>query len=404
MLRKAMLLMLGVSVIMTMAPAQERMIPDDPLFNYQVSLENRGGPVTLNRFSSKKSPIDLDLGPGIHLDVTRAWGITTGSKQVLVAIIDDGFFYDHEDIRENIWRNRGEIGLDENGDSKMTNGKDDDGNGYVDDVMGWDFVFDDPDPDGYIFDGRRMDRIQPYSHSTPAMGIIGARGNNGIGISGINWEVSMMLLKCAAQGDTIKHRAGWTAAAIRYAVDNGARLINWSGGVSRMDATQEKEIREAFEYAGSKGALLVCAAGNSRRNIDLEENFIFPACLPNESIMVVGEIDFDGELYVEPEGSKYIGGSNFGEKNVDIAAIAQNYATGQRHNLPIYRIGGGTSDAAPVVTGVAALVLSIRADLTGLQIRQILMKSSVPLPGLKGKVACGGMVSAYRAVSLALEY
>ena len=89
---------------------------------------------------------------------------------------------------------------DATGHAKETNGVDDDENGYVDDVMGWDFAFDDPDPDCYIFDGMDRTRIQPYWHSISALGIIGARGNNGIGVAGINWDVSLMLLKIGAQG------------------------------------------------------------------------------------------------------------------------------------------------------------------------------------------------------------
>lgn len=174
--------------------------------------------------------------------------------------------------------NPGEVGLDEHGRHKEVNGVDDDLNGYVDDVVGYDFYFDDPDPDGYVFDGRDMTRIAPYSHALTAMGIIGARGNNGIGVAGINWNVSMMLLKTCAQGTTISKRAENTAKAIRYAVDNGARLINWSGGVSVSDSANMKELSEAITYAGEHGVLLVVAAGNLRKNRDLKENYIFPTC------------------------------------------------------------------------------------------------------------------------------
>jgi subtilisin family serine protease len=164
------------------APSQ-RVIPNDPFFKYQVSFLNPGGQISIERTSIKASPITLDGAAGIDPDITRAWTISTGSRKVVVAVLDDGFFYNHEDLSGNIWTNPGESGLGASGHPKETNGIDDDGNGYVDDVMGWDFAFDDPDPDCYVFDGMRKDRIQPYWHSIAALGIIGAGGNNGIGVA-----------------------------------------------------------------------------------------------------------------------------------------------------------------------------------------------------------------------------
>jgi thermitase len=394
-----LLLLLGAG-----AAAQQRMIPDDPFFKYQVSYDNAGGRVVVDMTSRKRSPVELQLQPGIQLQMTRAWAITTGSRATIVALLDDGFFYDHEDIRDNIWHNNGETGLDEDGYPRATNGVDDDGNGYIDDVIGWDFVFDDPDPDCYIFDGKLTDRIAPYWHSIDALGIIGARGNNGIGVAGINWEVSLMLLKCAAQGDTGRDRAERTARAIRYAADNGARAINWSGFVQEERPEKLALLKEAIDYAGGKGVLLIVGAGNDAHDIDLEENYFYPACFESDNIIVVAEIDFDGTLYKVPEGSKFVGGSNYGARNVDIAALAQNYTTRLKDNCSIYGLGGGTSDAAPVVTGVAALVFSLRPDLSGPQVREILLRSATKLPALEGKVKSGGMVNAFEALRLAAGY
>jgi thermitase len=398
---------LAAALLLTLSynsAAQERMIPNDPFFKFQVSFDNDGGQVVIDATSRKRNPVELNLYPGIHLQMTHAWAITTGSRQTVVALLDDGFFYNHEDIRENIWHNKGEIGLDGDGYPKETNGVDDDGNGYVDDVIGWDFAFDDPDPDCYIFDGKLTDRIATYSHSIDAMGIIGAHGNNGVGVAGINWEVSMMLLKCAAQGDTGRERTERTARAIRYAVDNGARAINWSGFVQEDRPEKLALLKDAIDYAESKGVLLIVAAGNDAKDIDLEENRLYPACFENDNIIVVAEIDFDGTLYKVPEGSKFIGGSNYGAENVDIAALAQNYTTQLRENCSIYGLGGGTSDAAPVVTGVAALVFSLRPDLSGPQVKEILMRSATKLPALEGKVKSAGMVNAWEALKLAAEF
>jgi subtilisin family serine protease len=275
-----------------------RVIPNDPFFKYQTSFLNPGGKILIERTSTKPSPVTLDAVAGIDCDITRAWTISTGSKKIVVALLDDGFFYDHEDLADNIWANPGESGLDASGHPKETNGIDDDGNGYVDDVMGWDFVFNDPDPDCYIFDGKRTDRIQPYWHSISALGIIGARGNNGIGVAGINWDVSLMLLKIGAQGgaESQTERPARAAEAIRYAADNGARVINWSGFVSDPTPAALAELQAAIEYAGRKNVLLVAGAGNSGLNVDLPENATYPVCFPLDNILTVAMIDFRGEL------------------------------------------------------------------------------------------------------------
>ncbi|MBN2414842.1 S8 family serine peptidase [bacterium] len=393
-------LLLGLSSL----AAQEQVIPDDPCWKYQISYFNEGDSVQIDRVSWKKSPEMLRPDARFHMHIASAWALSTGSKEIVVALLDDGFFYNHEDLRDNIWRNPGETGFDEAGYAKNTNGIDDDGNGYIDDVMGWDFVFDDPDPDCYIFDGKDMTRIAPYWHATPTMGIIGAAGNNGIGVAGINWHVSMMLLKIAAQGTTGDQRLERTVRAIRYAVDNGARIINWSGYVRISDDRGVRDLREAVDYAESKGVLLIAAAGNSKKDLDLEENRFYPVCLPNDNIIAVAESDFQGRLYVVPPGSKYIGGSNYGKTTVDIAAIAENYTAFQRQNLPVYSLGGGTSCAAPAVTGVAALILSVNPALTGIQVKEILLKSATKSGRLAGKILCGGVVNARAALDIATQY
>jgi subtilisin family serine protease len=378
-----------------------RIIPNDPFFNYQVSLLNPGGKIRIERTSTKPSPVTLDATAGIDPDITRAWTISTGSRKVVVAVLDDGFFYDHEDLAGNIWTNPGESGPDSTGHPKETNGIDDDKNGYVDDVMGWDFAFDDPDPDCYVFDGMLKDRIQPYWHSIAALGIIGARGNNGLGIAGVNWDVSMMLLKIGAQGigrnekDTA--RPGRAAKAIRYAADNGARLINWSGFVSDPTPEALSELKAALEYAGKKNVLLVVGAGNNGLDIDRPENFTYPACFPLDNILTVAMIDFKGGLVRYQAGDRRLG-SNYGPINVDIAAIDENFTTDVTNGRSTYRLGGGTSCAGPVVTGIAALTLSVNPGLSATALKKILMDTARHLPALKGKVGCGGMVNAYQAL------
>jgi subtilisin family serine protease len=389
------------AVLLSGQAPSPRIIPNDPFFKYQVSLFNPGGRIDIERTSIKPSPVTLDAAAGIDLDITRAWTISTGSKGIVVAVLDDGFFYNHEDLAGNIWANPGESGPDATGHAKETNGIDDDRNGYADDVVGWDFAFDDPDPDCYVFDGMRKDRIQPYWHSISALGIIGARGNNGIGVAGINWDISMMLLKIGAQG--IGHdekdaaRPGRAAKAIRYAADNGARIINWSGFVTDPTPEALAELKAAVAYAGEKDVLLVAGAGNSGLDVDRPENFTYPVCFSLDNILTVAMIDFRGGLVRYQAGERWLG-SNYGLQNVDIAALDENFTTDVENGRSTYRLSAGTSNSGPVVAGIAALTLSVRPGLGALALKKLLLSTATPLPALAGKVACGGMVNAYKAL------
>jgi subtilisin family serine protease len=381
--------------------AQEK-LPNDSYFKFQFSFHNPGGKLRINRHSDRPSLGEFDAVKGIDLNITKAWGITTGSKDVVVALLDDGFCYNHPDIKDNIWHNPGESGKDSSGFDKETNGVDDDHNGYVDDVIGWDFVFDSPDPDCHVSDGMDKTRIAPYWHSLHAMGIIGAKGNNGIGVAGINWEVSMMLLKIGAQGigrgegDTA--RIDRAARAIHYAADNGARIINWSGFVDERRPEKLTVLREAIEYAAAKNVLIVMAAGNDGKDLDSDENCLYPQCFDTGNMIRVAEIDFQGNLFRVTGPSKFVGGSNFGVKRVEIAALAMNYTTSIVGAVGTYELTGGTSNAAPVVSGVAALMLSVNSKLTAAQLKRLLLQSVTRLPALKGRIGSEGMVNAYQAV------
>jgi len=381
--------------------AQEK-ISNDAFYKYQFSFHNPGGKIRINTRSNRPSMEEFDAEKGIDLNITKAWGITTGSKSVVVALLDDGFCYSHPDIKDNIWHNPGESGKDSHGFDRETNGVDDDHNGYADDVIGWDFVFDTPDPDCHVFDGMDRTRIAPYWHSLHAMGIIGAKGNNGIGVAGINWDVSMMLLKIGAQGNprgvVDSARIDRAAKAIHYAADNGARIINWSGFVDDLRPERLAVLREAIDYAATKNVLIVVAAGSDAKNLDSDENCLFPQCFDTENLIRVAEIDFQGKLYRPPDSSKFVGGSNYGIKRVELAAIAMNYTTGITGGVGTYELTGGTSNAAPVVSGVAALMLSVNPKLTAAQLRRLLLASVTKLPALKGKLTSEGMVNAYQAV------
>jgi thermitase len=381
--------------------AQEK-IPNDPYYKYQFSFHNPGGKIRINTRSYKSSMEEFVAEKGIDLNIEKAWAITTGNKSVLVALLDDGFCYNLPDVRDNIWHNPGESGSDANGFAKETNDTDDDHNGYIDDVVGWNFAFDSPDPDCHVFDGMDKTRIATYRHSIAGMGIIGAKGNNGIGVAGINWDVSMMLLQIgeqgSARGEIDTKRIDRAVKAIHYAADNGARIINWSGFVDDTRPAKVAELLSAFQYAATKNVLIVVGAGNSFVDLDQDQNCKAPPeCFDGANLLKIAEIDFQGEL-VRPS-AKRTGGSNYGAKRVDIAAIGMNYTTDVKDGVEVYWVvPGGTSNAAPVVSGVAALMLSVNPKLTAVQLKSLLMQSVTKLPSLKRKIASEGMVNAYQAV------
>jgi len=284
----------------------KRVLPDDPYFKWQFALHNPGGKYSLPRTFFRPRMQEVVLNEDVDIDAPEAWQLTTGSRGIIVAIMDDGFHYHHQDLIDNLWHNPGELGVDAEGNPKKNNGIDDDHNGYIDDLVGYDFIFDDADPDPYTFDGKDQSKIAPYNHGTECAGVIGARGNNGRGIAGINWKVSLMFLKIAAQGDpsredyASRHRVRYAAKAIRYAADMGARVVNWSGMVSRATPEEFEELSEAIDYAGDKGVLLVIGAGNYARNLDeinepttVEDKFNI---LSQDNILRVACIDLEGNL------------------------------------------------------------------------------------------------------------
>ena len=241
----------------------------------------------------------------------------------------------------------------------------------------------------------------------PALGIIGARGNNGIGVAGINWDTSMMLLKIGARGirrgEKDLRRKELAAKAIRYAVDNGARLINWSGFVDDKDPADLRLLQEAFDYAESRGVLIVPGAGSNGTNFDEPQNAVYPQAFRNENILRVAEVNFLGELDTK-SGADKISASTFGKRTVHLAAIGRNYTTTVRNGRSAYDVAGGTSNSAPVATGVAALIFSIRPGLSGQQVKQILMSSIDRLRNLADNLVSGGVIDAYAALTLAQRY
>ena len=261
----------------------------------------------------------------------QAWKLTRGSKNILVAVIDTGCDIHHEDLQANIWINPGESGKDSQGRDKSSNGIDDDGNGFVDYVHGWNFV------------KSNGDLTDNHGHGTHIAGIIGAEAGNGKGIAGIAPDVSIMCLKYfdpkVPNTDNLRN----TVNAINYARLMHANIINYSGGGTEYSVDEHDAIVEARKA----GILFVAAAGNERSNSDVHKYYPADYGLPN----IISVTAIDPNVQVLPS-------SNYGATTVDIAAPGQNILSLLPGNG--YGTMTGTSQATAFVTGAAVLVMAHR--------------------------------------------
>lgn len=283
------------------------------------------------------------------VDAPAAWDQTVGSEQVTVAVIDDGIALDHPDLAANLWTNPGEI---------AGNRVDDDFDGIEDDVHGASFIAGttggDPSPDG-------------SDHGTRVAGIIGAAGGNQVGITGVNWKVSLMGLRAlSAEGG----RSDDLARAIDYAVDHGARVINasWTGG------GESRALAAAIGRAEERGVLFVAAAGN-----DAADTPGFPASLGADNVISVGATTPDDLL---------AGFSNRGALVAAPGVGILSTAAGGR-----YQRGDGTSMASPFVAGLSALLWSAAPAASLSQVRRAILDSATPIEGVER-----GRVDAARAL------
>ena len=299
------------------------------------------------------------------IDAPEAWDKQTGSRDVLVAIIDTGIDYNHEDLRDNIWRNPGE-----SGNGKENNGVDDDSNGFVDDVYGWDFAADDNDP------------MDDNGHGTHVAGTVGAVGNNGTGVVGVNWQVRMMALKFLdSQGSGTTDNA---VKAILYAADNGAIIQSnsWGGGGA------SQALQDAIAYARDKNSLFIAAAGNNGTDNDISPNY--PSNYDVENVVAVAASD---------NTDRRAEFSNYGKKTVDLFAPGVDILSCQPGNR--YQSLSGTSMATPHVSGVAALVA---AQYPGLTYRQLMIRvlgSVDRKANYSSTTVTGGRLNADKALSTA---
>jgi subtilisin family serine protease len=313
-------------------------------------------------------------------NVFDAWDVETGSRDVVVAVIDNGFDSLHPDIRGNVWQNTDEI---------ADNKKDDDNNGYIDDVWGWNFVAEDINNDGEISASEKKGNNDPrpnatgensddsrsaIHHGTVVAGLIGATGNNQLYGSGVAWRVRLMNVKVATNGGT--GSLSDLPQGILYAVDNGADIIN----LSLVGYTYPDGLVESLRYAKEKGVLVVVAAGNNSADLDVGE-LAYPVCADGEKDeqLVLG-------VTAVREDRRLARFSNVGGSCIDMAAPGVGVSSTMRFSPTNgFREGyggnwNGTSFAAPMVSGAAALVQSIHPSLNGAEIRDVLLSTVSKTP------------------------
>jgi subtilisin family serine protease len=323
-------------------------LPNDPSFELLWGLSNTGQTGGL---------------AGVDINAPEAWDITTGSRSVVIAVVDSGVDISHPDLAANIWRNPGEI---------PGNGIDDDRNGYVDDVSGWDFVANDNTPD----DGN--------GHGTHVAGTIGGVGNDGRGVVGVNWEVSILPLKFLDElgfGST----AG-AIAALNYATtlrNAGVNIVatnnSWGGG------GYSAALRAVIARHDAAGMLFVAAAGNDGSDNDVAPAYPASYDLPN--VIAVAAID---------HADQAASFSNYGRTTVDLAAPGVDVYS----SIPGggYASFSGTSMAAPHVSGVVGLLAAANPQATAAELRAAILDTTAAVPGLAGRTATGGRLDAAAAL------
>lgn len=296
--------------------------------------------------------------PGSDISAERAWDITTGSREIVVGVIDSGVNYNHPDLVANMWRNPGEI---------PDNGIDDDGNGYIDDVYGINAITADGDP------------MDDNHHGTHCAGTIGGVGNNGIGVAGVCWKVSIMALKFLnAEG-----RGGDADAidCIEYAIEKGAKVLSNSWGGPGFN----QAMKDAIDSAKDAGIIFIAAAGNESSDNDKTENF--PSGYDCDNIISVVSTDNNDLL------STF---SNYGATTCHLAApgtriYSCSLGTG-------YEYLSGTSMATPHVAGAAALLLSRNPSMTPEMVKEALMSTVDKLDSLAGKCVTEGRMNVFEAL------
>ena len=297
-------------------------------------------------------------------DSRKAWERhkILGSRDIVVAVIDTGIDIKHPDLKDNLWKNKREL--------KGKPGVDDDNNGYVDDFYGWNFV------------SNNNKLTDNHGHGTHIAGIIGAVGGNGIGISGVAPRVSLMTLKYYDPKAPGRNNLMNTVRALKYAIDQGVDVINYSGGGLEPSPAEKKLIEQAHR----KGILVVAAAGNEKSNSDIHG--YYPADYSYDNIISVTAYD---------QSENILPTSNYGAKTVDIAAPGNNiYST-----LPGggYGYMTGTSQATAFVSGVAVLLKSRFGDFNAQKIIKHILENGKFDTKLAGKTRFKKRLNTWAAIA-----
>jgi thermitase len=295
-------------------------------------------------------------------------------EEVVVALVDTGIDILHEDLKDHLWANKQEI---------PGNGIDDDQNGYIDDVHGINTL--DRDQEGHAT-GNMADAD---GHGTHCAGLIGAVSNNGVGVAGMARNVKLMGIRTVPSSGDEKDVD--VIESFIYAAKQGAKIISCSFGKRVNEGGMA--VSEAIKYVGDTyGVLVVIAAGNDSEQLT-ETNRIYPACYPNDNMVVVAASTFQG-------GMSYF--SNWGMAYVDVGSPGSQILSTYPDNQ--YEFMDGTSMATPIVAGIAAEVLSHAPNLGPLELKKVLLDSVTPNRKFSGKVVSGGIVDMDRALKMAIEH
>jgi subtilisin family serine protease len=350
-------------------------VPNDTFFGQQWALRNLGA------FANGT--------PGADIKASKAWDLSTGDNSVIIAVIDTGIDYSHPDLVNNIWTNPGE--------PSCSGGTDNDKDGFIGDCRGWNFAYNNNDP------------ADDIGHGTHVAGIIGAIGNNGLGIAGVMWNVKLIALKfigifgpqICGEGNDFCGSVADEITAIDYAIKKGAKVINASYGSNQFSQSEFSEI----SAANDAGVLFIAAADESLSggaNSDVSPDFPATYKLPN--IIAVAATD---------QNDRKAAFSNYGPNSIHVGApgvyiLSTLPPTGVASSFlslcsgaPFagYDFCSGTSMATPHVVGIAGLLYSYYTNFIYSQIRATVLRYVDVLPSLQGLVITSGRVDAYKSLS-----